>query len=191
MLFGLFGRKKKAKSTAAVSPLAAYDQFLEELERQASEVRKSAATLLSLQGELRRDEEKYLRRIDEAKRRMEGAERGGDKKAGIILGRDLVDAEKLVDATREALARAENDTALLQDAARSLAEKIRDLKEERTSARARFAAGLAVSDALREQSARIEQVLALEQARDEVERAQALAEIWREDTAAKGASKPE
>src|SRR2546429_5164141 len=44
-------------------------------------------------------------------------------------------------------------------------------KAERQSARARLSVGLAVSTALKEHSARIDRVLALDAARDEVEKA--------------------
>src|SRR4051812_8670287 len=52
-VFGFGGKKKKA---AAEDPLRAYDAYLEDLDRQAGLVRKSAATLLAMRSTLKRDQ---------------------------------------------------------------------------------------------------------------------------------------
>ena len=52
MLFR-FWKKKDAKKKPA-DPPAAFDQLIEDLERQGAEIRKSAATLLALKGDLSR-----------------------------------------------------------------------------------------------------------------------------------------
>ncbi|MGZ3461402.1 MAG: hypothetical protein ACXU86_23165, partial [Archangium sp.] len=79
------------------------------------------------------------------------------------------------------LHRAEQDGKLLQEAAADLGNRLAELRTERESASARLAVGGLVTGALREQVERFEKVLAVDAARDEVERAHALAEIYREE----------
>lgn len=177
MVFG-FGKKKKKEPE---DPLAAYDAYLEDLDRQAGEVRKSAATLLALRSTLTRDQEKYRKQISEAKTRLKRAEEKGDAKASKVLRGDVEHAEKMIAAADESLLRAETDAQLLMEAAKDLAQKSEQLKAERASAKVRFAAGMAVTAAMRQEVTRLDKVLALDKARDEVERAFALAEIYRED----------
>ena len=179
MVFG-FG-KKKQKKAAPVDPIAAYDGLIEDLDRQAAAVRRSAATLLSLRGELGRDVERYERKVADIAARIAEARRRVDSRAEAILARDLKDASQMVDAGRQALASADDDARLLLDAASNLGNRTATLRAERSSARARLSVGLAVTGALKERSEKIDKVLALDAARDEVERAHALAEIYREE----------
>jgi phage shock protein A len=179
MVFG-FG-KKKQKKPEAVDPIAAYDALIEDLERQAAAVRQSAATLLSLRGELGRDVTRYERKVADIEGRVAEAKRRLDTRAEAVLSRDLSEAAQLVDTSHKALASAGDDARLLLGAAQELADRITALRAERSSARARLSVGLAVSGALKERSMKIDKVLALDAARDEVERAHALAEIYRED----------
>lgn len=178
MLFG-FWKKKEAKKP--VDPLAAFDQLIEDLERQGAEIRKSAATLLALKGDLGRSVERYTRRIDELTSRAEVALSRGDAKSVGVLERDRLQAQTLLASTRESLDRAEQDARLLLEAANDLGARVTELRMERESAHARLAAGGLVSQALRERVERFEKVLAVDAARDEVERAHALADIYREE----------
>ncbi len=178
MIFG-FGKKKKKQPAA--DPLAAYDGLIEDLERQGAEIRKSAATLLSLKGQLGRDLERYERRHRDVKERLEVADRKHDGRAQRTLERDRQEIERLLESTRRSLAAAEEDAKLLLDAAAELTDRIAELKAERNSAHARLSVDRAVSAALRERYEKFERVLALDEARDEVERARALADIYRED----------
>lgn len=180
MAFNFF-RRKKPKLAAEPDPIAAYDGYLEELERQGAELRKSAATLLTLRSELTRAVERYKSRLDELAQRLKIADERHDAKASGVLERDRLEAWKLLASTEESLARAEADGQLLMEAARENADRSAELKAERTSARARLAAGLVVTDAMRQRSERIGKLLALDAARDEVERAHQLAEIYREE----------
>lgn len=177
-MFG-FGRKKKP--AAPEDPLQAYDAYLEDLERQAGEVRKSAATLLALRSTLQRDEQKYRKQLSEVAERMKKANDRHDAKAIRVLQADLDHSQKMIESSTDALAKAEGDAELLMDAARELAKKAESLRAERASAKARLAAGLAVTAAMRQEVTRVDRVLALDKARDEVERAFALAQIYRED----------
>jgi len=189
MFFDWLRKKTSKKPAGGVDPLAAFDQLIEDLERQGAEVRKSAATLLALKGELSRSQERYARRLEELARRKAVADTQGDAKISQTLGRDRVQAESLLNTTRESLLRAEQDSQLLLEAAADLGNRVAELRTERESASARLAVGGLVSSALRERVERFEKVLAVDAARDEIERAHALAEIYREEREESG--KPE
>ena len=178
-MFGWF-RKKKTPPRPA-DPLAAFDQLIEDLERQGAEVRRSAATLLALKGDLTRGEERYLKRLEELDKRRALAEERGDKQVSAVLLRDKAEAEKLLQSTRDSQARAEKDARLLLEAAADLGRRVTELKAERESASARLAMGGMVTQALKDQVERFDKLMALDAARDEVERAHALADIYREE----------
>lgn len=174
----MFGFFKKKKVTPR-DPLAAFDGVIESLERQGREVRRSAATLLALRKELEREGAGHAARQQDLQERL--ARAGGDDRAERTLRADLVELERSIDQTKTALARAEGDAALLLQTAETLGRKIAELKGERQSARARLSTGLVVSQALQARVDEFDRVLALDAARDEVERAHALAEVCRED----------
>lgn len=176
-MFGFL--KKKPVPLKSTDPLAVFDAVIASLERQGAEVRKSAATLLALRSELSRDEVKYETRVATTQGKLERAE--GDPKIEKTLRRDLLEAKQLLDRTREAHAQAETNAKLLMEAAEDLSKQLAELVGERQSARARLSAGVMVSDALRAQVANFDRVMKLDQARDEVEKAHALAELYRED----------
>lgn len=182
MLFGLFRKKDKKQKPA--DPLAAFDQLIEDLERQAAEVRKSAATLLAVKGELTRSKERYTRQLADLAQRRSVADSRGDVKSMSVLTRDQEQTEGLLKSTREALERAEEDSRLLLEAANEVGRRVVELRAERQSASARLVAGGLVTGAMRERVDRIEKVLALDAARDEIERAHALADIYREERGA-------
>jgi phage shock protein A len=181
MLFR-FWRKKKEKTPA--DPLAAFDQLIEDLERQAAEVRKSAATLLALKGELTRSVERYTRRLADIGERITVAGSRGDTKAVQVLKRDLEQTQALLKSTKDSLERVEPDSRLLLEAASDVGTRVQELRTERESASARLVAGTLVSGTMRQQVERIEKVLAVDAARDEIERAHQLAEIYREERGA-------
>ncbi|WP_426751594.1 PspA/IM30 family protein [Myxococcus sp. Y35] len=180
MFFGLFGKRKKEPSRPA-DPLAAFDQLIETLDRQAAEVRKSAATLLALKADLARAEERYARRLEALTSRRATAKERGDVHAVRVLEKDQAQAEDLLATTRDSLARAESDGRLLLEAASELGDRVAELRRERDSASARLTVGGIVTEALRERVARFDQALVVDAARDEVERAHALADIYREE----------
>ncbi len=178
-MFGFFKRKKKSPTPS--DPLAVYDGFIEALERQGAEVRKSAATLLALRADLTRDAEKYATRSKELTARLGTAEAKADARAVKTLRRDLEEAMHLREQSEKALVLANEDAQLLLEAAADTASRVAELKSERQSARARLASGLVVSAALRQRVEEFNKVVALDAARDEVERAHALADVYRED----------
>jgi len=180
MAFKFFSRKKKPEPAPA-DPLVAFDAFIEDLERQAAEIRKSAAALLAVRGELNRSLERYEKRRGEIASRKAVAEERNDPKALSTLERDQLETQRLIEATRESLAKVETDAQLLGEASQDYNQRAAELKTERQSAHARLSAGLKVTEALRDRSERIRRMLALDAARDEIERAHALADIYREE----------
>ncbi|MFT3837683.1 MAG: hypothetical protein QM723_11875 [Myxococcaceae bacterium] len=179
-MFGFL--KKKKKDEKPKDPLAVYDGIIEQLERQGSEVRKSAATLLALKGELTRDLEKYGKRSEDLEKRIFTAESQSDQRAARTLKRDLEEAKEMKDQSQKALESANDDAKLLIEAAEDIGKRVAELKSERQSARVRMMGGTAVSAALKEQVEQFDRVMQLDAARDEVEKARALADIYREDT---------
>ncbi len=135
--FGLFRRKAKAKAPPK-DPIAAFDALLEQLDRQGSEVRKSAAALLTSRGELQRSQERYARQREEIGQRIQTAASRGDGGAEKVLRKDLEQVEVRARQTDEALARVAGDAELVLELARSLNEQSASLREERNSARARL-----------------------------------------------------
>ncbi len=186
-MFGFF-RKKPPAPKAPLDPLAVFDGVIESLERQAGEVRKSAATLLALRGELTRDVERYSKRMAELASRVETAASQGDAKVERALRRDADEAATLKANSEAALTQAQTDASLLLEAGETLAAKVAELKAERLSAKARVAAGHTITATLT-QVEEFDRVLKLDAARDEVERAHALAELYREEAEAKAKTK--
>lgn len=182
-MFGLF-RKKKA--VAPADPLATFDQVIESVERQGAALRRSAATLLALRGQLARDQERYEARGRDLDGRVLKAADAGDAKAERTLRVDCLEARRLLEQTEAALARVQVDGALLVQAAEALGRQLAELKEERQSARARLSADALVTAALQQQVEHFDRVLRLDEARDEVERAHALAELYREERKERG-----
>jgi hypothetical protein len=180
VVFG-FLKKKKQPAPRARGPLEAYDGVIEALERQGAQVRKSAATLLAMRGELQRERERCAARLKDIAGRLELAVSRADASAEKTLQRDKAEAQRRAAEAEAAQAKAEADAKLLAHAAHSLAQKLSNLKEERTSAKVRLTAGLEVSAALKAEVEQFDRVVALDAARDEVERAHALAELYREE----------
>lgn len=182
MAFSFFKKKAQPKP---VDPLEAYDGVLASMERQGQELRKSAATLLTLKAQFARDEARYQQQLGELGRRIEEAGELGDAKAETVLRRDLLATQRRLEETLKARAQADEDASLLTHAVTEHMKRLEDLRAERQSAQARLSAGVVVSDALRQQVEEVDRVLKLDKARDEIERAQALADIYREEAAKK------
>jgi predicted nucleic acid-binding Zn-ribbon protein len=172
--------RRKTKPGHA-DPLVAFDAALESLERQASAVRRSAATLLALRSGLQRDAERARAQLEDLARRLALASDRRDAQAARALGRDEGEARRKLQATEQALAHTDDHARLLLSAGEALGRERVALEEERVSARARLSTGLVVSEALRHRAAEFDRLMKLDAARDEVERAQALAELYRED----------
>jgi phage shock protein A len=180
MVLGFFKKKAKPAAKEPTDPLEAFDQLIASLERQGAEVRKSAATLLALRGDLTRDQDKLGRRISTIEEKLTRAL--GEPAIEKTLQRDLTDAQRLLEKTKDSFTQADTDSKLLLETAEQLGRELVELKEERQSAKARLNAGLVVSEALKSRALGFDKLMKLDAARDEVERAHALAELYREET---------
>ncbi|MBK7860190.1 MAG: hypothetical protein IPJ65_16560 [Archangiaceae bacterium] len=178
-MFGFLFKKKR--DDGPKDPLKAYDGMIESLDRQAAQVRRSAATLLALKGELSRDRERYANRCIEIETRITTAAAKGDARAEKALRRDLDEARDLCGQSEKALQSANDDAQVLLASAEDLARRGRELKSERLSAHARLKSGQVVSQALKQQAEEFDRVMAIDAARDEIERARALADVYREE----------
>jgi phage shock protein A len=178
-VFGFF--KRKQRQPAVADPLAEYDGQVEALERDAAELRRAAATLLAHTSTLERDCTRQESERGELSARLDEATRAGDARAVKLLSADVNRVDEALRQSREALAQAEVEAQLLVDTARDMSAEVTRLRAERGAAKARLAAGRAAGQAFRTESARAQRTVALERARDEVERAHALAELWREE----------
>lgn len=172
--------KRKAPPRKDVDPLEAFDQMIASLERQGAEVRKSAATLLALRGELVRERDKLQKRLAGLDDRRAKAD--GDEVVERTLLRDETEAKRALAKAEDSCTQAERDGKLLMETAETLTAQLAELKEERIAARTRLSAGLMVSDALKARVANFDKAMKLDAARDEVERAHALAELYREES---------
>ena len=181
--WGMAFRWFRRRPAPAPDPIAAYDDLVSDLSAEAAELRRAAATLLTVRARLGRE----LAAIEEVGRtlrdRADRARAAADRRSQDVLGADVEREERRATALREELARTESDVEQLEEAARRVAGQVDQLRSERDLAAARFTAGTALaSEALRSRADRVRRLVAVDAARDEVERAHALAEVWREDS---------
>ena len=176
--FDLFRRKRKP-----TDPLAAYDARLDALAQRAQLLRKSAATLLAVRRDLDRRLDAFAAKERDAQARAEAARQAGDPQAAEVLANDALARERDRDALAIQRERVATDAQDLTDAVGALNAEFEQLSRERDAAQVALAAGQVVSAAQPALTERFDQVLKLDAARDEVERAHALAEIHRDDAA--------
>ncbi len=179
MPFRWFSKEKKAGP--ADDPVRVYDELIASVARQGEAVRQSAATLGVLRSQLKRDGERYRQRIAESAERLKAAEALGDATALNRLHRDATEAKRLATECDEGFARADTDARQLLEVAESLASQLTDLKAERLSAKTRMATNVMTQTSLRARADEFDRWLKLDKARDDIERAHALAELYRED----------
>lgn len=173
-----FTRRAPERET---DPLAAWDERLQVLSRRTSDLRRSAATLLAMRGELERGLAQAESLAEEARRK---AADPAAQRIAAVLEEDAAAAERRAESIRVELERVEVEAAAIAETVQTLEREAEQLRRERTAAAARFAASRAMHESGGER-ARVEGLLALDRARDEAERAQALLEIAREDAAAR------
>jgi phage shock protein A len=182
MLSRLLRRLKSLRARGPpADPLAAYDALLEDLRRQSARLREAAATLLSTRARLEREIDRQRGNAQEMSERARSASAVGDGASERLLLSDAEMAERDAQALEESLARTASDAGELIQHAGELAKQIRELERERQLAAASLHASNALTTALRARVDRIDSLLAVERARDEVERAHALAQIYREE----------
>lgn len=166
----------------APDPIAAYDDLVSDLAAEAAELRRAAATLLIVRARLGRELSGVEQVGGTLRERGDRARAGGDVRAAEVLAADALREDGRASALREELVRTESDVEQLEQAARRVGQQLDRLRSERELAAARLTAGTALAaEALRSRADRLRRLVAVDAARDEVERAHALAEVWRED----------
>jgi phage shock protein A len=179
MAFRWFRRRRPPPPS---DPIAAYDDLVSDLDAEAAELRRAAATLLTVRARLEREHGQAVATARNLRDRSDEARRRGDERSSGVLTADSQRLERQGDGLRESLARTETDVAALKEAAGRVAEQVDRLRAERDLAAARFTASSALAaEAQRSRADRVRRLVAVDAARDEVERAHALAEVWRED----------
>jgi phage shock protein A len=170
---------------AREDPIEAYDRRIDALSGRGSELRRAAATLLALRGELERglDAEKGKQR--EARARLEQARGKSRADVSAVLSEDLGRATERMEAISNELAQVGEDAKALGFSAKEIEREAEQLRRERSSAAARLSASVTVARAAQAEGDRLDEILALDRARDEVERARALAEVCKEDLASR------
>ena len=180
MAFRWFRRRTVAAPPP--DPLAAYDDLVSDLATEAAELRRAAATLLTARARLSREVEGMSRVGRTLRDRADRARAAGDSRAAEVLAADALREDRRESGLREELVRTESDIEQLEAAARGVAGQVDQLRSERDLAAARLTAGTALAaEALRSRADRVRRLVAVDAARDEIERAHALAEVWRED----------
>jgi phage shock protein A len=191
----------RRREPPAPDPIAAYDDLVSDLESEAAELRRAAATLLTARARLGRELEQAQKAAQQLRTRAaQAAVAGGsrssrprpanevrvepraDAAAAEVLLRDAERLDRQAEGLREALAQTDVDVDQLKEAAVRVTSQVEQLRNERELARARFTAGTALAaEAMRSRADRVRRLVAVDAARDEVERAHALAEVWRDE----------
>jgi phage shock protein A len=191
----------RRREPPAPDPIAAYDDLVSDLESEAAELRRAAATLLTARARLGRELEQAQKAAQQLRTRAaQAAVVGGswssrprpanevrvepraDAAAAEVLLRDAERLDRQAEGLREALAQTDVDVDQLKEAAVRVTSQVEQLRNERELARARFTAGTALAaEAMRSRADRVRRLVAVDAARDEVERAHALAEVWRDE----------
>jgi phage shock protein A len=174
----LFRRKPKVVRDPL---LRAFDARIDELSGRASELRRSAATLLATRGELERGKESAAARAKQCRTRSEQAKKGDEAQARAVLMADAEAADQEARGFAEQLSKLDDDSRTIGETARKIEAELAALRQERASAEARLTAAAAVTGASRALAEKAQQIAALDEARDGVERAKALADVYRED----------
>ncbi|MBS2030179.1 MAG: hypothetical protein JST54_19910 [Deltaproteobacteria bacterium] len=176
-LFDWFRRKPKQPT----DPLAAYDARIDALAQRAQLLRRSAATLLAVRRDLDRRGAELEAREETALKRSRDARAGGDEAAADVLAEDAKRSARDREPLQEQREKVARDAADLAEAVKAVEAESEELQRERDGAKVALAAGHAVLSARPALTDHFDESLKLEAARDEVEKAHALAEIYRED----------
>jgi phage shock protein A len=172
------------KKAAEDDPVKAYDQRLDSLQARATELRRSAATLLAARGELDRSIGAAQEQESQARERLVKAAFKPDVAA--VLQADVTRAQERARALSEERGRLEDEAGVLAETVGNIEAEAETLRRERASAQARWTASRTVAAAsTRVLVDSLGEMSALDRARDEIERAHALAQICREDLEAK------
>jgi SMC interacting uncharacterized protein involved in chromosome segregation len=178
-------RGKKAK--VALSPVEAFDLRIDTLGARAAALRKSAATLLTVRRDLDRKLDALGKHLEAARGQRDRALRERDGEAAAVLATDQARFERDHTYLLEQKAKVSTDAEALTEAVKAVEAEAEALRRERDGARVQLEAAHVVVQTRTAVDDRVDQLMQLDAARDEVERAHALAEIYREDALAKRA----
>lgn len=162
-------------------PLAIYDRQLDGLAKRVQALRRSAASLLAARRELDRKLEAGREKLAALLPRIEQADDAGDRETGAILQSDRARIDREMEHLSEQRLKAGADAEALIEAVGSLEQQREALAREREDAQLRVAAAAEWDTAHGALASRFDEVIALDSARDEVERAHQLAQIYREE----------
>jgi hypothetical protein len=171
----------RRKPLPTVDPLAAYDARIDALGARGQLLRKSAATLLAVRRDLDRRSADLEGKQEQTAARAQAAKSEGDLDSASVLADDARKLGADLDALRAQREKVVRDAEDLAAAVKAVEAEGEELQRERDGARVALAAGQAVLSARPALTDHFDETLKLEQARDEVEKAHALAEIYRED----------
>jgi chromosome segregation ATPase len=161
-------------------PVKAYDRRLDTLTARAADLRRSAATLLAARGEVDRALKAAQAGEEQARARLAQAQ--GRPDVVKVLEGDLAlaqDRQKPLSDERE---RIDAEAKNLAETVGKVESEAEALRRERDAVAARLAASRSMTEASsRVLSDNFSEMTALERAREEVERAHALADLARED----------
>lgn len=175
----MFGWLRRRKARAPEDPVSAFDQAIAEHQAQGAAIRAAAATLLARRAILKREEEDAERSLDALQNKLRSASLSGDDSALSVLESDLNRAKVSKEVAQERWARVDADAAVLLERAKALTERIERLQSERAEAHSTFELERLLAATQDEGGAAVARALKLDAARDEVERAQALAQTLR------------
>jgi phage shock protein A len=182
---GFFDWLRGKRETEPVDPVRAFEQRIDALAARAGALRKSAATLLTVRRDLDRQLESTAKNVETAKANQAKATESGDAQAAEVLGADRERFERDREHLQAQRDKVATDATALTEAVRGIEGDLEQLRRERDSARVQLAASNVLARSRPALEDRVDELLQLDAARDEVERAHALAEIYKEDAAKK------
>ena len=163
--------------------MAAFDGRIDALSNRAGALRKSAATLLTVRRDLDRQLEGLGKHAETAKANEALAREASEAHTAEVLAADQERFATQVEHLSEQRAKVVEDASALTTAVQGIERELETLRRERDSARVQLVARDVLSSSRPALEDRIDEILRLDAARDEVERAPALADLYKEDAA--------
>ena len=174
---------RRRKATPARDPIEAFDSRIDALAARGAALRTSAAALMASRRTLERKIAQGEVADGDREARTEQA-LASDPEALAVLQADRAAAVKLKEQWEEEMRRATSEAEAVAEAVRAIETELAKLRLERDAARVRLDASSAVTESAAAFVDPLDQLLDLDAARDEIERARALADIYREEAAA-------
>jgi phage shock protein A len=184
--FGWLKKRFTRKAKVGRDPLLrVFDERVDELERRAAELRLSAATLLATRGDLERGKLAADARAAQCRTRSDQAKKSEDAHGQAVLVADAEAATTEAEGFAKQMMQVDEDARAITETVRKLESELASLRQERAGAEARLTAAAAVTGASRALAEKAYQIRELDEARDGVEKAKALADVYREDLSRK------